>query len=178
MLCRPLSGNNRGRRLSGTTHRRHQDQFRGKVSFWRSQRRRIPGQSKAGAVRPDRGLLASCRFCLEENREANASLYLWPKYALCSIRLQVEDYCPCDQISLCPYPGCCCWSRTLLCCGNVLFGFLPAGTYLLTLKRRSWTTSLLIHLSPGSNVRIRCFLQQCRYLWWRDPFHYFFNVLY
>jgi hypothetical protein len=57
----------------------------------------------------------------------------------------------------------------------VFFGFLPPGDYVLTLCRGKNRLTLLVGLSPGSNVELLCRLNQGCCRWRRDIWHYFFN---
>lgn len=88
----------------------------------------------------------------------------------------MEDFCPGDWAVLRPCGGYACWSRELLCQGELLFGFLSPGDYTLAVRRGLGNMKLLVRLPPGGNVEIHCCpgLGHCR--WRRDGWHYFFNV--
>lgn len=88
----------------------------------------------------------------------------------------MEDVCPGDQVILRPRGGCDRWSRQLLCRGEVLFGSLPPGDYTLAVCRGTERMKLLVGLSPGGNVEIRCCLRRRICRWRRDGWHYFFNA--
>lgn len=100
-----------------------------------------------------------------------------PGFQLCGIRVVVEDACLMDRVCLRPGAGCSCWQRTLLCGGEVSFGFLPPGAYALTLCRNSRSLRLWLELPPGGNVVLRCALGEGRCRWRQDLFRYFFNAL-
>ena len=97
-------------------------------------------------------------------------------YRLCGIRLILEDFCPRDQAVLRPCGDCNCWTRELLCQGEVLFGSLPPGDYALSLHRAHGQMELLVKLPPGGNVEIRCRLDRGSCIWRRDEWHYPFNA--
>ena len=94
---------------------------------------------------------------------------------LCSIRLTLVDFRPGDSAVLRPCRGCGCLSRTFLCQGEALFGFLSPGDYALTLYRGQRHLTLLVRLSPGSNAEFLCRLNTGCCRWQRDGWHYFFN---
>lgn len=173
MLRRALSGDHRGRHHPVNPGGHYQDQFHGKLSVRRCDRRRIPGQGQAGAVTP--ALLPGPRFYLEDDQEANASWCLPPNYSLCSLRLCWEDFRPGDRVVLCPRHGCGFGERILLCCGEALFVSLPPGACRLTLCRCVRAVHLAVRMPPGANLCIRCCLETGRISWCWDFFRSFFN---
>ncbi|WP_417044021.1 hypothetical protein [Dysosmobacter sp.] len=88
----------------------------------------------------------------------------------------MEDFCPGDWAVLRPCGGYACWSRELLCQGELLFGFLFPGDYTLTVRRGAGNMKLLVRLPPGGNVEIHCCPGRGHCRWRRDGWHYFFNV--
>lgn len=116
------------------------------------------------------------RFCLREGGEADVPLCLEGGYHLCGIRLLLEDFCPGDTAVLRSCTGCGCWSRQLLCQGEIRFGFLAPGQYALTLYRGKTCLPLAVWLPPGGNVEIFCRLDRIRCRWRQDLWHYFFNT--
>ena len=81
---------------------------------------------------------------------------------------------PGDTAVLQPGSGCSCWARSPLCQGEILFGFLAPGDYVLTLYRSCGSrVTLRVVLPPGGNVEIFCRRDCCR--WRRDSWQYLFN---
>ena len=81
-----------------------------------------------------------------------------------------------DRVCLYGCEGCSCCTKELLCSGEVLFGFLAPGGYVLTLQRGSVRADLLVRLPPGGNVAICFAFEHNKLSWHNDTFHYFYNT--
>ena len=92
------------------------------------------------------------------------------------MRVLVEDARPLDCVTLCTWDGADSWTHLLACGGEVLYGGLFPGGYLLTLERRGCRpVRMAVVLPPGANVVIRGSRREWNWRWYPESFRCVFN---
>lgn len=104
-------------------------------------------------------------FYLKQNEEADCSFYLESVLHQCRIRIRL---CHCQvnaYVTLFNCQDCTCRVKSLCGGGGIQFGFLPSGTYILTVCRNKRTYRFLIRIPPGGNVNVFlcCCTGQCHW---------------